>query len=274
VQQKEEIQKEIKPIEAQEESLVDALQAVREAEATVASRRRVLSDIVNSVVRDTPLDKLKGCGVKAGDLKTALTVDPGGPFEIKKPGSVAFTIKGGLPPYGATLAGGLAGLIVAQSAPFSPAVNVVATNDTAEGQFAVVISDSSDQSKTVMVTVKKGDGKPDGEQQKPAATDALNQFAVKLNQDRPIVTVDGVTVTVTKAEMTGDRVVVSIADPQVTPNAKTDSVATEVRKELWDKHGGKQLNLQENQIVFDNNSLGMLNKAALDAKKTKTGRKK
>lgn len=250
--------------------LAAALQSVREEEAKTASARREVSNLVNSVVKDTPIDKLKGCGVTAGDLKTALSVDPADPYEITKPGIVSFTMKGGLPPYGAALAGGLAGLSVAQSAPFSPAVNVVATKDTPEGQFAVVVSDTSGQTKTVRVKVNAGDGKQDSGDPKSTATAALNQFAEKLTKEQPPISVSGVTTKVTKAEVSGDRVVVSIDEPKVASNAVVDNVFSNVVKEdLWKNHGGEELKIPKEKIAFDNSSLKMLNKDELDKKKAR-----
>ena len=253
----------VRAIKAQEAKLVTALETTRTAAAAVASARPRVSDLVNSVVKDTPIDKLKGCGVKAGDLMTALAIDPAGPFDVTKPGSVVFTIKGGLPPYGAVLAAGQSGLIVA---PAMGAVSVVATSDTSEGQYAVVVSDSTAQTKTVTVTVKKGAAK-DTEKSVPtgAPAEALTQLATKLAKDKPSVTAQGVTVKITDAKISGDRVIVTMDSPQVAPDANTTEVAKALRDKILEEHG-KGLNIAPEKVAFEN--FNVLTKNALDQKKT------
>jgi hypothetical protein len=245
---------ELKRVQDREDALQAGLNTVRAQRAKTAEARRAVADVVNSIVKDAPVERLKNCGVKTGDLVTALTVDPAPPFTIGKPGSLVFTIKGGLPPYGAGLAGGQSGLIVSPAGPFSPAITVLATKDTMEGQFAVVVTDSSSpsQTKTVPVTVSAGTDKKDADKKDADRkdADALTQLADKLTKDQPPVSANGVTVKITKAKVVGDRVIVSIGDPQVGPDATTADAARAIRDKLAEDFG-KPLGVAADKIAFE-----------------------
>ena len=254
----------LEPIDFQQRALLGALEATRVQAARAAAARRLVGDIVNSVVKDTPFDKLKGCGVDAGDLITAVTVDPAPPFTITKPGSVAFTIKGGLPPYGVGLAAGPGGLNVAAAGPFSPVITASATKETPDGDFAVEVRDSKNQSKLVTITVvSRPADATDRQGGATGAADALTQLATRLDRDKPDVEAQGVTVKVTGAKVDGNRVVLTIGQPRVAQGANTDGVARAIRDKVHAVHA-RDLALTPDQIAFDDPS--PLAKDVLDAR--------
>jgi hypothetical protein len=244
----------LEEIATRRDALAAALNDVRVQVARVAAARRPVADIVNSVVKDTPFDKLKSCGVEAGDLITAIAVDPAPPFVITKPGSVVFTIKGGLPPYGAGLASGPGGLSVAPAGPFSPVITASATKDTPDGDFAIEVRDSKNQSKLVTVKVESKPGEaPAGERTTSPPADALTQLAAKLNRDKPEVEAQGVKVPITGAKLSakGDRVIVAIGEPRPGPDAKTERLTEAVRNKVIEEHA-QGLGVKPEQVGFEN----------------------
>ena len=253
-------------IASRRDAIAVALNEVRVHLARVAAARRPVGDIVNSIVKDTPFDKLKHCGVDVGDLVTALTVDPAPPFVLGKPGSIAFTIKGGLPPYGIGVAAGPGGLNVAAAGPFSPVIMATATKDTPDGEFAIEVRDSKNQSKLVTVKVETKPGEPPAGERSggtPGATDALTQLAAKLDRDKPEIEAQGVTVKITGAKIAANRVVVSLGEPRVAPGANTDGVPRAIRDKIHAVHA-KDLGIAPDQIRLEDQA--PLEKDVLEAR--------
>jgi hypothetical protein len=255
----------LQAIERQRGAVLSALEEVRVHLARTAAARRLVADAVNGIVKDTSVD-LKTCGVNAGDLVTALTVDPAPPFTITKPGSIAFTIKGGLPPYGVGVAAGPGGLNVAATGPFSPVISATATAETRDGEFAIEVRDSKSQSKLVTVKVESKPGAPaaPGAASTPPA-DALTQLATKLDRDKPEIEAQGVTVQITSAKVDDKDVVVGLGKPRVGAGATTDGVARAMRKRIHELHA-KDLAIAEEQIKFQDPAV--LAKEALEAPST------
>ena len=260
---------ELAAIKARQDALEAALRDARTASAQAARARRVVADTVNAVIKDTPVDKLKGCGVGTGDFVTAITVDPAPPFEVTAPGSLVFTIKGGLPPYGAVIAAGQSGLVISLA---GPAVSVTATAATPEGQFSVVVRDSTGldrQVKAIPITVKKAPpAAGEGDRGQPARDgDALATLARKLTAETPTVAAQGVTARIAKAGVSSGTVVLTVDPTQVAPDANTTGVARAFRDKVAEEHG-KGAGVPADKIVFAPESIKALEKTALDQRKT------
>jgi len=224
---------------ARTKELNDALTSLRASVTTVGRARQIVADHVNSILNDTPVQKLKSCGVNAGDLVTALTVEPAQPIHVKKSAATSFTIKGGLSPYGASLVSGAAGLTVTQAAVFSPAVNVVTTKDTPAGSYVVNVSDGAGHQLSVTLIVDAGDAPATG--QGAAASDDLQAFLDAMAK-KPTVTVNMIPFTVKDAKLSDDKqsVLVTVEVGAVPRDAViAGPMNADVAKTLRDKFGPK-----------------------------------
>jgi hypothetical protein len=169
------------------DQLISDLTTLRSDSAGLEAARREVAAVINSISKDAPLKALEACGVKPGDVVTALVIDPAGPLPLSKSGTTGFVVRGGVPPYIATVAGPSSGVTLSLAGTFS-AYNVTASKDAASGTYVVTVSDSTlKESKRVEVEVGPvaaappgtGDG-PRGNQQPNAV---FTEFS-KLVKDK------------------------------------------------------------------------------------------
>ena len=226
---------------------------LRTATAAVTVPRRWVADTVNAVAKDPPVEKLKGCGVQAGELITMLTLDPAGPYEIAPPGSISFTLKGGLSPYGASIAQGVSGLTVTQAAPFSPAITVAAAKDTPDGAYTVHLTDGKGQIVTATITVRSKNGA--GEDPAP---DALRKIVDSLKTEQTFRLLDDkVQFKTTKGEITtGRKDVVTVTVEAVSVAAEvTDADLAKVTPEAVRDALAAKINADKNKLVLSPDGL-------------------
>lgn len=173
------------------EQLISDLTKLRSDSASLDAARVEVVAVIKSVSKDDALKALEGCGVKPGDVVTALVIDPAGPLPLPKSGTTGFTVRGGVPPYIATIAGPSNGVTLSLAGTFS-AYNVTASKDAASGTYVVTVSDSTlKESKRVEVEVPAatGAGAPPGTGDPPSGgNQKLNavfaEFS-KLVKDKP-----------------------------------------------------------------------------------------
>jgi len=198
--------------------LSKALGDLRQQSADLSEARRRIAGVVNMISKDAPLKALESCGVKAGDVVTALTVDPAPPFQLAKSASMGFVVKGGVPPYAATIKGPSDGVSVSPAAPpFSVAFSLTASKDAQAGTYVLNLFDSSGQAKSVVVTVdgasapKDGPSKTPGGGQATPVTDAeFNQLVQEIKGKSFRVGDTGVTVKVSDLQLDQGKVTVSV----------------------------------------------------------------
>lgn len=244
----------------EEKALGDALRQFRTDLAELDGRRLAVSALVNPIVKESPLPKLKDCGVQRESVITALSAEPPSPLKLVKPGSVVFSVKGGVPPYEVTVASGVSGLVVTQS---RGTVTVAATKDTPAGQYGVSVVDATNKPLEPHVTVAVEDKAPSRATAEPS--DAVKQLAERLSKATQPVTVDGVTVKIIGAEVDkGGKVVATLEVTAVTVDAKTEGAYAAVKKKLLDEHG-KGLDVPEGMLVLAPDDV--LSKVTLDKKK-------
>lgn len=98
---------------------------LNEAITTVNMKRRLLADVVNSVVALKPSDALKSCGVDADSVAAGLTLSPARlEFSEGTSGSQFVIINGGQAPFSASLASGNEAITLEKADPFSSSFSV------------------------------------------------------------------------------------------------------------------------------------------------------
>jgi hypothetical protein len=233
-------QTQLSAIEAAARELNAALRDLRPAVTAVRTARRIVADHVNSVLQDTPIVKLRACGVTAGDLVTALTVEPAQPIHVKKATATSFTIKGGLSPYGVGLVAAAPGLTVTQAGVFAPAVNVVTTAETPPGEYVINVTDGANHHLPVKLVVDPGEAPAAGAASKPPAG-ALESFVAAMKATpSPSVTVGKIPFTATDAKLNDARTFAMVTvDVGAVPKGAeiSDDIAAGVAEELRARHG-------------------------------------
>lgn len=231
------------------ERLAGELRTLRQESGRLSAARRKVAVVVNMVTRDAPVKALEGCGVKATDVVTALTIDPSPPFELGKSAALGFVVKGGVPPYWASVKGPGDGVTVVPVPGSSSAFNLTVGKDAPAGSYVLNVIDSVQGAKTGQVTVKDGAPAPPAPPVKPptpSPTAAQVEALLKETKGKPFV-VAGVTVKVGDVKLEQGKAVVS-ATVESTSQPRLEAFTQEaVVKALLDKSAS---GLKETQVTI------------------------
>lgn len=134
--------------------------ALVEALALLQADRAIVAAGVNAVSGQAPVDALKRCGVADDQIASALSVQPGDPYDLpaKAAGQKGFIVTGGKGPYAATVAGGAAGISVTPVEAFGPAFLIKTEATAPEGTHSILVRDLAGRQRFVELRIGAAGG--------------------------------------------------------------------------------------------------------------------